>query len=141
MMGTPWETWETVEETISFAKELRASKTTFFIATPYPGTELREEFIRARWRLPESYTDYRHWPSEFTARRGEDPSTNPREFFATECRRAAQEIFFSQLRDFWHYPEIMRAYLRMHTLGELCVLVPRELRRILRKPRGRNLEI
>ena len=81
MIGTPWETRESVDETISFAKELRAGKNSFFIATPYPGTELYQEFIKAGWRVPDNYAYYRHWGFDFTARRGEDPSTNPREFF------------------------------------------------------------
>ena len=49
MIGTPWETQTSVDETISFAKELRPSKSTFFVATPYPGTELRQAFIKAGW--------------------------------------------------------------------------------------------
>jgi radical SAM superfamily enzyme YgiQ (UPF0313 family) len=135
MIGTPWETRASVDETISFAKELRASKSTFFVATPYPGSELREAFIKAGWRVPDNYADYRHWIGDFTAKRGEDPSTNPREFFMPECRRAAKETILSRLRDYRHYPELMRDYLRMHSIGELCVRVPRELDRILKKPR------
>ena len=131
MIGTPWETQESVDETISFAKELRASISTFFVATPYPGTELRREFIKAHWRVPESYADYRQWASYFTAGPGEDVSTNPQGFFVSECRRAKKEIILSHLRDFWHYPELMRAYLRMYTFGELCVRVPRQLVSIL----------
>jgi radical SAM superfamily enzyme YgiQ (UPF0313 family) len=134
MIGTPWETRESVDETISFAKEIRASKSTFFIATPYPGTKLYEEFIKAGWRVPDNYADYRHWGFDFTAGRGEDPSSNPREFFVPECRRAIKKIILSQLSDFRHYPEVIRAYFRMHTFGELCVRVPKRLR-ALKRPR------
>ena len=133
MMGTPWETQASVDETISFAKELRASISTFFVATPYPGTELRKEFIKAGWCLPESYTDFRQWSSHFTARPGKDPGLNLQECFAGECRRAKKEIILSHLRDFRHYPELIRAYFIMYTFGELSARVPRELTKILRK--------
>lgn len=139
MIGTPWETRQTVEETISFAKELKATKNLFFVATPYPGTELREEFIKAGWRTPDKYSEYRHAVDtrRFTLKCGEDPSSNPREFFAAECHRATREIMVFRLSNFWHYPEMMRDYLRMHTFRELCLQVPQKLKGILSKsPRG-----
>jgi radical SAM superfamily enzyme YgiQ (UPF0313 family) len=60
MIGTPWETPETIDETISFAKRLPSTGSTFFLATPYPGTELEEEFRRAGWPIPDDLDVYVH---------------------------------------------------------------------------------
>jgi radical SAM superfamily enzyme YgiQ (UPF0313 family) len=40
MIGHPWDTKETVERTIKFAKEIDPSNVQFNIVTPYPGSEL-----------------------------------------------------------------------------------------------------
>ncbi|MBA7609979.1 Anaerobic magnesium-protoporphyrin IX monomethyl ester cyclase [subsurface metagenome] len=40
MLGNIGETRETIEKTIKFAKELHLDNATFFITTPYPGTDL-----------------------------------------------------------------------------------------------------
>jgi len=42
MIGHPWDTKESVEKTIKFAKEINADIVQFSITTPYPGTELWE---------------------------------------------------------------------------------------------------
>ena len=133
MIGTPWETPQTVEETISFAKELRPTISLFFLAVPYPGTALREEFSKAGWTIPDDYDEYRHW----TAGKGpwlqgkRDESTNPQVFFARECRRATRAFMMSQIRDVWNYPELLRSYLRRYSLKEAGVRLLRELKRLL----------
>ncbi len=43
MLGSPGETWETIKETIDFAKEIRPTYASFNITTPYPGTDLWRE--------------------------------------------------------------------------------------------------
>jgi radical SAM superfamily enzyme YgiQ (UPF0313 family) len=133
MIGTPWETSQTIEETISFAQELNASITQFFLATPYPGTELREEFVKAGWSIPDDYTKYRHFiePQNFVDSSEDSSKKNTREFFASECRRATRQIIFSQIRDIWHYPELLQAYLRMYSLREFGSLVGRRLKRVV----------
>ena len=40
MIGNPGETEETVNDTINFARELQLDYPSFYIATPYPGTDL-----------------------------------------------------------------------------------------------------
>jgi radical SAM superfamily enzyme YgiQ (UPF0313 family) len=40
LFGIPGETWDTVKETIEFAKELDPYAVQFSVVTPYPGTEL-----------------------------------------------------------------------------------------------------
>ncbi len=44
ILGLPGETEETIRETIEFARELPLSFAEFYIATPFPGTELYEVF-------------------------------------------------------------------------------------------------
>jgi radical SAM superfamily enzyme YgiQ (UPF0313 family) len=133
MIGTPWETPQTVEETISFAKELRPTISLFFLAVPYPGTALREEFSKAGWPIPDNYDEYRHWTTSKGSllQRGRDESSNPQAFFARECRRATNAFMISQILDFRHYPELLRAYLRRYSLAEAGVRLLRELKRLL----------
>jgi len=40
ILGHPWDTHDTIKETIEFANELEPAQAKFMIATPYPGTEL-----------------------------------------------------------------------------------------------------
>lgn len=42
IIGHPWDTPETIRETIEFAKELNADFTDFYMAYPFPGTEFWE---------------------------------------------------------------------------------------------------
>jgi len=42
IIGHPWDTPDTIHETIEFAKELNADFTEFFMAYPFPGTEFWE---------------------------------------------------------------------------------------------------
>jgi len=121
IIGTPWETHETVNETISFAKELRPTVSHFFLATPYPGTRLRQEFAKAGWPIPSDYDDYRHWTEgrEFVAKTGENPRCSPQRLFAGECRRATKEIAKSQILDIRRYPELLRALLCRYSPSEM----------------------
>ncbi|MFH0773965.1 MAG: radical SAM protein, partial [bacterium] len=51
MVGMPGETMETIEETRRFVKEIDPSIATFGICTPYPGTPLFSEVIKAHPEL------------------------------------------------------------------------------------------
>ncbi|MDI6640421.1 MAG: radical SAM protein, partial [Methanocellales archaeon] len=42
LIGMPWDTKETIMETIEFAKEIEPNHVQFCVATPFPGTELYE---------------------------------------------------------------------------------------------------
>jgi radical SAM superfamily enzyme YgiQ (UPF0313 family) len=61
MFGTPWDTAETIRETIEFAKELKSTNSIFFAATPYPGTRLREIFIENGMNVPKDHREYRQF--------------------------------------------------------------------------------
>ncbi|MDI6902781.1 MAG: radical SAM protein [Methanocellales archaeon] len=51
IIGVPWETKETVKQTIEFAKKLDPDYVNFSIATPYPGTEFYE-MVKEKGYLP-----------------------------------------------------------------------------------------
>jgi radical SAM superfamily enzyme YgiQ (UPF0313 family) len=135
MIGTPWETLDTVEETISFAKELRAIDNDFFIATPYPGTELREEFLKAGLPIPEDYDKYDHVSATKGARLNLDNqnSGDHRAFYSAQCRRANKALTLHQIYKPNHYPEIIRNYLRMFCPSEIIIHIARRLRRTVLK--------
>jgi len=133
MIGTPWETPETVEETISFAKELRSTMTLFFLAIPYPGSELREEFLKAGWNFPQDYGGFSNFieGKSFRTPGQDNDEKYPGGFHAAACRRATREIALAQIRDVWHYPELLCFYLRRHSLREFVTKAAQRLRRTL----------
>lgn len=59
ILGTPWDTIDSITETIDFAKELAPDKAHFFEATPYPGTVMREVAIKMGLRMNDSWGEYR----------------------------------------------------------------------------------
>ncbi len=63
LFGIPGETWETVEETIEFAKRLRPGSAQFAVAIPHPGTEL------FRTATEQGYIEYEKW-EDFSSCRG-----------------------------------------------------------------------
>ncbi|MGO8704864.1 MAG: radical SAM protein [Candidatus Brocadiia bacterium] len=55
IIGLPGETAETVQDTIAFAKELSPDTAGFSIATPFPGTELREQAVAEHRLMSDKY--------------------------------------------------------------------------------------
>jgi radical SAM superfamily enzyme YgiQ (UPF0313 family) len=49
MVGLPGETWETVEETLNFAKAIDPDFAQFGICTPYPGTTMEGVALKEGW--------------------------------------------------------------------------------------------
>ncbi len=58
ILGTPWDTLETMEETINFAKELQPNEAHFFEAAPHPGTELREVAVSMGLKINDHWGKY-----------------------------------------------------------------------------------
>jgi radical SAM superfamily enzyme YgiQ (UPF0313 family) len=133
MLGMPWDTPQTVAETVAFAKELRPTMSMFFLAMPYPGTRLRSEFAKAGWPVPDNYDDYRHWIEGGGYELAERPNgrQDPLRRFARECRRATKEIIKAQIRDVRHYPELLRAYHRRYSAAETGIRVFQRLKQLL----------
>ena len=134
MLGTPWETDETVEETIAFARELRPTVSVFFLAMPYPGTELREAFLAAGWPVPTRYGDYGHYveASGFrSADRADDPP-NPHTRFVRACKHATRQAVWAQLSRPQYYPEVISGYLTRYSPGEFASRVARRGWRLFR---------
>lgn len=60
MIGNAFDTKETIEKTIDFAKKLNSDFAYFGFATPFPGTELREQALENNWILDESMDAIRY---------------------------------------------------------------------------------
>lgn len=58
IIGLPGETEETIEETIRFACELDPLVANFSMATPFPGTEMREVVLKRGRLLAQDWEDY-----------------------------------------------------------------------------------
>jgi anaerobic magnesium-protoporphyrin IX monomethyl ester cyclase len=136
MLGTPWETPESVDETIALARELRPTFSVFFLATPYPGSDLREAFRAAGWDLPREAADYRHFveAGHFRNAAG-DAATDPRGYYIAQCRRATREVTRAQLTDLARYPMWLRESLTRFTPIELITQAALRLRRLRRAGR------
>ncbi len=59
ILGTPWDTIDSIIETVEFSKEIAPDKAHFFEATPYPGTEMRNEAMRMGLKMNDSWGEYR----------------------------------------------------------------------------------
>lgn len=57
MVGNYGETEETINDTINFAKKLKLDYASFCIATPYPGTVLRQQVIQEGRLLTKKWSD------------------------------------------------------------------------------------
>ncbi len=58
LFGIPGETWETVAETIEFAKKLRPGSAQFAVAIPHPGTELFRTATERGWIHYDKWEDF-----------------------------------------------------------------------------------
>ena len=58
LLGLPWETPETIEKTIEFAKEIKPTSAQFAVAVPHPGTELYDLCLEKGWLKYESWEDF-----------------------------------------------------------------------------------
>jgi len=54
----PWETRETAEKTIEFAKEIKPDSAQFAVVIPHPGTELYDICLEKGWLKYESWEDF-----------------------------------------------------------------------------------
>lgn len=64
ILGHPYETRETIRETINFAKKLKADVAEFSIMTPFPGTELWKMIEKKLGRikfLSENWSEFGHY--------------------------------------------------------------------------------
>ncbi len=64
IIGLPGETEETMEDTIRFACELDPIVANFSMATPFPGTEMREIVEEKGWLLVRDYDDFAFFESK-----------------------------------------------------------------------------
>ncbi len=64
MIGNPGDTLETVKESIEFAKKHHFYRAAFYLALPYPKTELWDYIKEKGTFLQEDYTQFHHFSSE-----------------------------------------------------------------------------
>jgi radical SAM superfamily enzyme YgiQ (UPF0313 family) len=80
MIGNPGDTLETIKESIEFAKRQKFANAAFYLALPYPKTELWN-YVKEHGRfLKEDYTQFHHFSNE--------PVFETPEFSAAERARA-----------------------------------------------------
>jgi anaerobic magnesium-protoporphyrin IX monomethyl ester cyclase len=58
IFGLPDDNMETMQETLSMAKELNCEFANFYSAMAYPGSKLYDIAVKEEWRLPEAWHDF-----------------------------------------------------------------------------------
>ncbi len=112
LIGTPWETEETVRETVEFAKELKATISLFFAATPYPGCPMRDVYIEKGMPVPESCDEYGRFWVEDAPEGSETQVTRAGNLDSYQlCLDATKEIVKSQVRDIASYPRLISEFI------------------------------
>ena len=61
MIGNPGDTLESVMETIEFAREMKFANVAFYLALPYPKTELWDYAVEHGTFLQRDYTQFHHF--------------------------------------------------------------------------------
>jgi radical SAM superfamily enzyme YgiQ (UPF0313 family) len=103
IIGHPYETHQTVAETISFAKELNLLEANFTVMTPYPGTVVYDMALRGegiRFVRPEYAHDWRVY------RRWGDPIIETEGLSADELKRARERA----VTEFYVQPKVFNYY-------------------------------
>ncbi|MBI5575772.1 MAG: radical SAM protein [Deltaproteobacteria bacterium] len=67
-LGLPWDTRETIPETIEFAKEINPNFAMFYVAVPFPGSPLWSICREKGISLSQDWANYRILPFEFDIR-------------------------------------------------------------------------
>jgi len=137
MLGTPWDTPATERETIDFARGLGATVTLFFVAIPFPGTEMREAFVARGLPVPERPGEYREFFSERRAEPGAVASawTSRYREVQERCRAAAREVLISQMADLGGYPALLREFHTQYGVRGFAGRVVTRLRNLFLGPR------
>lgn len=112
LIGTPWETEQTVRETVDFAKELKATISLFFAATPYPGSPMRDVYIEKGMPVPESCDEYGRFWVEDAPKESEKQVTRAGNMDSYQlCLDATKEIVKAQVRDVGSYPRLISEFV------------------------------
>ena len=132
MLGTPWETPDSLAQTIAFSKKLKASSSLFLAATPYPGTRMREEWVRRGLPLPSVSSRYRHWGEDRASwgisTKADDGDALDQDI-RNVCLAARREVVRSQIRDVLSYPRLARDFICMYGVTDFA---KKALKRLLR---------
>jgi len=133
MLGTPWDTPVTERESIDLAKQLGATVTLFFVAMPYPGTELREAFVERGLPVPERPGEYRAFFSERELEPGasDSPWTVHYREVRERCRAATREVLLAQVADLRGYRQLLPEFYRQYGVRGFAERVVTRLRNLM----------
>ena len=114
MLGTPWDTEETLRTTLAFLKRIKPTVTQFFATRPYPGTAVREIFIAKGMALPNRYDDYAHFVEGEVGTDRYGRYMEQEAGIRTQCVESTKEMIRSQLLDVRHYPRLISEFTDMY---------------------------
>jgi radical SAM superfamily enzyme YgiQ (UPF0313 family) len=111
IIGLPGENWDTIRQTIRFAKRLDPDYVNFHIATPFPGTELYDIAVKNKWLVSDNWADFEEEGSAVL--RTEDLS--PKDL--VKAQKMAMRSFYMQPKT------ILKQLLKIRNLNDIKVRI------------------
>ena len=132
ILGLPWETPETIRQSMDLAKEIKPTVSAFLVATPYPGTRLRELFLERGMFVPQDHRDYRQFVE------GDVGGGGSRELdeVGRNCIAATREVVMAQIKDVLSYPRLLTELVNLYGFRSLVRRAWRRIWSVLLRPRG-----
>jgi len=132
IIGHPWETQATAEETIAFAQELEIMHANFTVMTPYPGTRVYAQACRGegiRFSQPELATDWNAF------RRWGQPIIRTDELTSEDLERLRE----TAITEFYTQPKVTDYYRRLFESGNRSRFIHRPVNFAWRRKYGDDL--
>jgi anaerobic magnesium-protoporphyrin IX monomethyl ester cyclase len=107
MIGNLYDTKETVQQTIDFAKELDADYTQFTVATPYSGTQMYDDIKRDGKFLIDDWEKFGSYENRaYFEHKGITPGF-------------VEKMYKKAYRDYYLRPNMILKYVKKHNIGAL----------------------
>jgi anaerobic magnesium-protoporphyrin IX monomethyl ester cyclase len=101
MIGNPGDTMQTIRQSLTFARQQPFAQVAFYLALPYPKTELWD-YVRDHGRfLRDDYTQFHHFSSEPVFETPEFPAAQRRQAYQMGRRLAVRTKLRQELRTKW----------------------------------------
>jgi radical SAM superfamily enzyme YgiQ (UPF0313 family) len=111
MLGSPWETPETIRETIDFTKDLRLDFAQFSVMIPFPGTDIYELYMKSGYKNS-NWDDYIYANLKSASTPVFETGTLSKEELHAWNAKAYKEFYFRT-------SYIWRRLIGMRSLGDL----------------------
>ena len=110
IIGLPYDTKETMQQTIDFAKKLNTTYTQFTIATPYPGTTLFKMVQSGGEFLEKDWSKFGSYMGKATYQFGNLNPKDVEEMYAKAYKELYTPLYI--VRKIWYNPKLIKAGIK-----------------------------